>query len=52
MKMDENKIVYESPWLIELTGDVFSGRASGGRPGRPGADSLYDGSEDDEEQDT
>ena len=50
MKMDEEKIVYESPWLIELTADVFAGR--GDRPSRPSTDSLYDGSEDGEEEDT
>ena len=44
IKMDEKKIVYESPWLIELTADVFAGRG-GDRP----TDSLYDGSEDDGE---
>lgn len=48
--MDEEKIVYESPWLIELTADVFAGRDD--RPSRPSTDSLYDGSEDGEEEDT
>lgn len=48
IKMDEKKIVYESPWLIELTADVFAGRG-GDRPSRPNTDSLYDGSEDDGE---
>ena len=48
IKMDEKKIVYESPWLIELTVDVFAGR-DGDIPSRPNTDSLYDGSEDDGE---